>query len=163
MTKVFDTVFVFDYQRRRIIQTLTRLLPYIQSYSISSQYFLFVSQRIPQPLFILLWLTTACHSKAPLVNIPNRGCKIIRWTKNRAHFFQQKGASLPRRMGDDIHIVNDSARLLSWGLIFLFILFIYWYHHSTLLLFILNRSLEKACCHFLMTAIRKTAFYMLDS
>ena len=29
--------------------------------------------------------------------------------------------------------------------------------------FNLNRSLEKACCHFLMTAIRKTAFYMLDS
>ena len=29
--------------------------------------------------------------------------------------------------------------------------------------FTLNRSLEKACCHFLMTAIRKTAFYMLDS
>ena len=26
-----------------------------------------------------------------------------------------------------------------------------------------NRSLEKASCHFLMTAIRKTAFYMLDS
>ena len=26
-----------------------------------------------------------------------------------------------------------------------------------------NRSLEKASCHFLMTAIRKTALYMLDS
>ena len=26
-----------------------------------------------------------------------------------------------------------------------------------------NRSLEKASCHFLMTAIRKTASYMLDS
>lgn len=25
-----------------------------------------------------------------------------------------------------------------------------------------NRSLEKASCHFLMTAIRKTALYMLD-
>ena len=29
--------------------------------------------------------------------------------------------------------------------------------------FIPNRSLEKASCHFLMTAIRKTALYMLDS
>lgn len=26
-----------------------------------------------------------------------------------------------------------------------------------------NRSLEKVSCHFLMTAIRKTALYMLDS
>jgi hypothetical protein len=26
-----------------------------------------------------------------------------------------------------------------------------------------NRSLEKASCHFLMTAIKKTALYMLDS
>ena len=26
-----------------------------------------------------------------------------------------------------------------------------------------NRSLEKASCHFLMTAIRKIALYMLDS
>ena len=26
-----------------------------------------------------------------------------------------------------------------------------------------NRSLEKASCHFLMTAIRKTALYMVDS
>lgn len=26
-----------------------------------------------------------------------------------------------------------------------------------------NRSLEKAFCHFLMTAIRKTTLYMLDS
>ena len=26
-----------------------------------------------------------------------------------------------------------------------------------------NRSLEKASCHFLMTAIRKAALYMLDS
>ena len=25
-----------------------------------------------------------------------------------------------------------------------------------------NRSLEKASCHFLMTAIRKTALYILD-
>lgn len=25
-----------------------------------------------------------------------------------------------------------------------------------------NRSLEKVSCHFLMTAIRKTALYMLD-
>ena len=30
-------------------------------------------------------------------------------------------------------------------------------------LFIPNRSLEKVSCHFLMTAIRKTALYMLDS
>ena len=29
-------------------------------------------------------------------------------------------------------------------------------------LFIPNRSLEKVSCHFLMTAIRKTALYMLD-
>ena len=28
--------------------------------------------------------------------------------------------------------------------------------------FIPNRSLEKVSCHFLMTAIRKTALYMLD-
>ena len=28
--------------------------------------------------------------------------------------------------------------------------------------FIPNRSLEKVSCHFLMTAIRKTVFYMLD-
>ena len=30
------------------------------------------------------------------------------------------------------------------------------------ILFIPNRSLEKVSCHFLMTAIRKTALYMLD-
>ena len=30
-------------------------------------------------------------------------------------------------------------------------------------IFIPNRSLEKASCHFLMTAIRKTTLYMLDS
>ena len=30
------------------------------------------------------------------------------------------------------------------------------------LVFIPNRSLEKVSCHFLMTAIRKTALYMLD-
>ena len=29
--------------------------------------------------------------------------------------------------------------------------------------FIPNRSLEKVSCHFLMTAIRKIALYMLDS
>ena len=29
-------------------------------------------------------------------------------------------------------------------------------------IFIPNRSLEKVSCHFLMTAIRKTALYMLD-
>lgn len=34
---------------------------------------------------------------------------------------------------------------------------------SALSIFIPNRSLEKASCHFLMTAIRKTASYMLDS
>ena len=32
-----------------------------------------------------------------------------------------------------------------------------------LLIFIPNRSLEKVSCHFLMTAIRKIALYMLDS
>ena len=34
---------------------------------------------------------------------------------------------------------------------------------SSSLQIIPNRSLEKASCHFLMTAIRKTALYMLDS
>ena len=33
---------------------------------------------------------------------------------------------------------------------------------TTTYLFIPNRSLEKVSCHFLMTAIRKTALYMLD-
>ena len=33
---------------------------------------------------------------------------------------------------------------------------------TIILFFIPNRSLEKASCHFLMTAIRKTALYILD-
>ena len=40
-------------------------------------------------------------------------------------------------------------------------LYFLWQHAEAL--FIPNRSLEKVSCHFLMTAIRKIALYMLDS
>ena len=37
------------------------------------------------------------------------------------------------------------------------------FHFNTFRNFNPNRSLEKVSCHFLMTAIRKIALYMLDS
>ena len=48
-------------------------------------------------------------------------------------------------------------------LIVYFFTFLFLKVRFTFLLLNPNRSLEKASCHFLMTAIRKTALYMLDS
>ena len=59
----------------------------------------------------------------------------------------------------DCPIRNVLARVGDkWSLLVLYTL-----QHRESLRFNPNRSLEKVSCHFLMTAIRKIALYMLDS